>query len=117
MSSSNLLALIVLAAFSGFTAWVVADTGYVGFFRALLSTPVGVQAALDLVIALGLFLIWMRGDARRNALPFLPYCLTTLALGSIGALAYLIHRGFETGHGANQRPRPAAPTQRSLTGS
>ncbi|MBY0399311.1 DUF2834 domain-containing protein [Myxococcota bacterium] len=94
MTPRNLLVLLVLVAFSGYTALVVAETGYVGFFRNLFSNPVGIQVFIDLSIALGLILGWMRCDARRNELPFLPYLAATLLLGSIGTLAYLLHRGL-----------------------
>lgn len=48
---------------------------------------------VDLVIALLLFATWMRDDAASEGLPFWPYFLVILLAGSIGALAYLVHRG------------------------
>lgn len=87
-----LVLAFVLLSFAAFTARVVADYGYLGFFGALLGNSVGIQAFLDLTIALALVLSWMRIDARSRSLPFVPYLLVTLGLGSIGPLAYLLHR-------------------------
>lgn len=92
MTLRGLALLTVLIAFAGFSAVLVAEHGYVGFFEILLSTGVGVQVFIDLVIALTLILGWMRIDARARDLPFAPYALTTMALGSIGVLCYLLHR-------------------------
>jgi hypothetical protein len=92
MTLRGLVLLSVLIAFAGFSAVLVAEHGYLGFFEVLLSTGVGVQVFIDLVIALALILGWMRIDARGRDLPFLPYALTTLVLGSIGVLGYLVHR-------------------------
>ena len=66
--------------------------GYLGFFEALVSSTAGVLVFTDLVIALTLAMLWMWSDAQERGLPFWPYTLLTLALGSVGPLAYLIHR-------------------------
>jgi hypothetical protein len=90
--SKTLPLAIVLAAFTALSFYALEVHGYVGFFEAALSTPAGVTALVDLVIALSLATFWMWGDARERALPFWPYALVTLALGSVGVLSYLIHR-------------------------
>ncbi len=92
MSIRGYLVAVVLLAFLGFTTSVVSDYGYVGFFRELLASSVGIQAFTDLVIALSLVLLWMRTDAKANGLPFGPYLAVTLVIGSVGPLAYLLHR-------------------------
>ena len=91
MTRTPALAL-VLVAFTALSFYGIAVHGYVGFFEAMLSSTAGVVAFVDLVIALSLALFWMWGDARERALPFWPYAITTLALGSVGVLSYLIHR-------------------------
>jgi hypothetical protein len=92
-SSMRLTFLIVLLlAFFGLSVYLVHDQGFFGFLALARRDPWGLQLLLDLTIALSLFLSWMIPDARRRGLPYLPYVLGTLALGSIGALAYLIHR-------------------------
>lgn len=89
----KLIALdLVLTAFTGLTLWGIHVHGYLGFFEALGSTTAGVVVFVDLVIALTLALLWMQSDARERGLPLLPYAALTLAFGSVGPLAYLIHR-------------------------
>jgi hypothetical protein len=100
----QLLLGLVLAVFSFETAWAIHRFGYVGTLREMLATFPGQLAALDLTIALSLVLAWMWRDARERGATFWPYALATLALGSVGPLAYLIRR-----EGARRRAeRPAA---------
>ncbi|MCW5661099.1 MAG: DUF2834 domain-containing protein [Burkholderiaceae bacterium] len=84
------LLIAVTAAFSAFTLWVLAQTGLVGFYEQLLSTPAGWQVYVDIVIALVLVLAWMWRDAAAHGRRFWPYALVTLALGSLGPLLYLL---------------------------
>jgi hypothetical protein len=51
------------------------------------------QIFLDLVIALGLFLVWMWRDAKATGRNPWPWLLLTLAIGSFGPLGYLIVYG------------------------
>ena len=83
---------VVLLAFSAYTAVVVAGHGYTGFLMLAAHEPWGGQMFVDLVIALVLFASWMRADAEQQGLPFWPYFAAILFAGSIGALAYLVHR-------------------------
>jgi hypothetical protein len=90
---TRILALaLVLAAFSALTLYAIASTGYVGYFEALLSNPAGIHVTVDVVIALALVFVWMAGDAHERDLPFWRYAIVGLFLGSVGPLAYLIHR-------------------------
>jgi hypothetical protein len=84
------LLITVTAAFSAFTLWVLAQTGLVGFYEQLLSTPAGMQVFADIAIALVLVLAWMWRDAAAHGRRFWPYALLTLTLGSIGPLLYLL---------------------------
>jgi nitrate reductase NapE component len=87
--------LILLLAFVGFTVYsvaVVAGHGYLGFLQLAGREPWAMQMLIDLVIALGLFLFWAYGDARAHRLPYWPFAIATLFLGSVGALAYLVVR-------------------------
>ena len=52
---------------------------------------------MDLTISLALIVLWMWSDAAERGLPFWPYAVVTLALGSLGPLAYLIHRELRAG--------------------
>lgn len=92
MKSQLAILLVVLAAFGLYTAGVVVEAGYTGFLTLAWNDPWGGQMFVDLVIALALFLTWMLRDAREREIPALPYVLLTLTTGSIGALAYLVHR-------------------------
>jgi fatty acid desaturase len=83
---------IVLLDFLTLTGYAVYHYGYVGFFEMVMANAVTVTAFVDLVIALTLILGWMWRDARGRGLSPVPYVLLTLALGSVGPLAYLIRR-------------------------
>jgi hypothetical protein len=83
---------IVLLVFGIYTGIIVAHHGYTGFLILAVEEPWGGQMFIDLVIALVLFAVWMWTDAARARLPFWPYFVAILTTGSIGALAYLVHR-------------------------
>ena len=84
------LLIVITAAFSVFTFWVLAQTGLVGFYVQLFSSFAGVQVFVDIVIALVLVLGWMWRDAPATGRRFWPYAALTLTLGSIGPLLYLL---------------------------
>ena len=84
--------IAVFAAFSIYTSMVVMNHGYTGFLELALTGGWGAQMFIDLSIALILFTIWMVPDARERAIPAWPYFLAILTTGSVGALAYLVHR-------------------------
>jgi hypothetical protein len=92
MNFRAFLLLDVLVAFLVFTLWVIESVGYVGFFQQTLASPVGIQLFVDLVLCLTLALLWMRSDSKTNGVPFAPYLVLTLVLGSVGVLSYLLHR-------------------------
>jgi hypothetical protein len=107
MNLRTFLLLDVLLLFLGYSLWVIAGIGYVGFFREALSSPVGIQLVADILIACTLGLLWMRGDARQSGVPFAPYLALTLVLGSVGLLGYLLHREL--------RARGTAPVRSAAT--
>jgi len=84
--------LTAFTAFAIYTAVVVANHGYTGFLELALTGGWGAQVFIDLCIALVLFTIWMVGDARAQDITVWPYVLAILTTGSVGALAYLVHR-------------------------
>ena len=83
---------LVLADFVALSAYAVAQHGYVGIFTQHLVSAAGMQVLVDLVIALTIVMAWMWQDARARDINPVPYVLLTLGLGSIGPLAYLVHR-------------------------
>jgi hypothetical protein len=86
-----ILALLFLD-FAALNVYVVSVHGYIGFWETMLSTPAGIATIVDLAIAIGLALAWMWNDSRERRLPFTPYAVVGVFFGSLGPLAYLIHR-------------------------
>lgn len=91
MNWKKVLLFVVLADFLAVSAWGVSQVGYLGLFSGLL-TPAGMVASADLLISLGLVMVWMVSDARTNGVSPLPYLILTLAFGSVGPLVYLLRR-------------------------
>lgn len=90
--SASFAVLLVLLAFAAYTAIVIVDYGLIGFVAAVSDNTAVIQVGLDLVIAITIALGFVYGDARRRGLPFVPYLIATVFLGSIGLLIYLFHR-------------------------
>ena len=83
------LILAILLPFALYSTYVVYEVGYIAIFTNHFNVA-GMQVLIDLVIACTLSMVWMWRDAAaagRNAWPFL---ITTLFLGSIGPLTYLL---------------------------
>lgn len=88
------LAALVAAfvAFSGWSLNIALGHGVLGFIDVAGREPWAAQMLVDLFISLFVAWSWLRDDARAKGIPAVPYFVATLALGSIGLLAYLIHR-------------------------
>jgi hypothetical protein len=86
--------VLVLLVFTVYSVYVVVTHGYFGFLTVAWREPWAMQMLLDLTIALTLFTRWMIPDARRRGISWWPYLAACVALGSIGALAYLVRRAF-----------------------
>ena len=109
MKLRTFLLIDVFAAFAIYTAIVVVNHGYTGFIELALTGGWGAQVFIDLCIALLLFMVWMVPDARDRGLPYVPYVLAILTTGSVGALAYLVHRSLKEDSAATSpAPRSAA---------
>ena len=107
MNFRAFLLLDVLVAFLAFTLWVIESVGYAGFFEQTLASPVGIQLLVDVVLALSLALLWMRGDSKGSGVPFAPYLVLTLVLGSVGPLSYLLHRELRSRRETGRAAEPA----------
>ena len=94
---TRLLLILVLLGFSALTAVALWQHGYWGIFAPLLQSTAGAQVLVDLVIALGLVMVWMWRDARAQGRVVWPWLLLTLVAGSFGPLGYLLSRGSPTG--------------------
>jgi hypothetical protein len=93
MNKRVAIPLALLVAFTAWSLWLVAGDSYLGFLRVAWREPWAAQMLTDLVVACFLVSSWMIRDARERRLPVAPYLIATIFLGSIGPLAYLVHRG------------------------
>lgn len=100
----KLLPILVLLPFTAFSVEVTLREGYFGFLSLAAREPWALQMLLDLAISFFLVGAWIRKDARERGLPSLPYLVAIAFLGSIGALAYMVHRAFADG----RKPATAA---------
>lgn len=82
--------ILVLAAFGAFSMYVMWEVGYLGIWRAGLSSPGAAQVLLDLVVMSFIALGFIVRDARRTGRTVWPFALITLAAGSFGPLLYLL---------------------------
>ncbi|MES2883874.1 MAG: DUF2834 domain-containing protein [Pseudomonadota bacterium] len=83
------LILAILLPFGLYSTYVVYEVGYVAIFTSHFNV-VGMQVLVDLVIACSLAMIWMWRDAAASGRNVWPFLITTLFLGSIGPLSYLL---------------------------
>ena len=111
MSKKEIGLWLVTADFVCLTVYAMFTQGYFAFVPIAIefasSSVWGVQILADFLIALSVALGWVVADARKRGLPYLPYVALTLTLGSIGPLAYLIHRERASAPAAASA-RPAA---------
>jgi hypothetical protein len=82
----------VLVAFLGYSVYVSEIAGPIGFLELALREPWGMQMLLDVGISMGLFSAWLIPDARARGVMAWPWIVACFAVGSIGALAYLVSR-------------------------
>jgi len=94
LARTALVAFAILVAFTAYSLWVVAGHGYSGFLSLVAREPWGMQLLLDLVIACGFGVGWMRADAKRRGIAFWPFVPVVLLAGSIGLLGYVVARGL-----------------------
>lgn len=90
------LAVVLLIVFTTYSVMVAVEHGPLGFIAAHEQGGWNLQVFLDLVLALLGFFTLGGPDAKRNGIAFWPYVLATLALGSIGMLAYFVHREWRS---------------------
>ena len=102
MNTRQIALTAVLVPFLGLTAYVVTTVGFAGFYEQALSSPATILMGFDLIVALGLVLLWMQQDAREHGLSILFYVAVTLVIGVAGPLLYLLRR--ESASRAAHRP-------------
>lgn len=87
-----ILTLALFGVLSGFALWY---HGYWGILEPHFQSFGEGQVLADLVIALGLVMVWMWQDARAHGRNPWPWIVATLALGSFSPLVYLLTRKVE----------------------
>jgi hypothetical protein len=96
MTWKQLALWAVLADFVLLTAFAIYREGYFAFVPLArdfaLGSPWGAQILADFLLALAVAAGFVVADARRRGIAAWPFVALTLTLGSIGPLAYLIHR-------------------------
>ena len=74
------------------TGGVIAEHGYLGFWRLMFANSATLLSMVNLTIALTLILVWIWLDTGKRLGTVAPYALITLLLGCPGPLLYLIRR-------------------------
>ena len=102
--NGRLLALLLLSVpFLAVTGVALFEHGFIAIFAVATRDSASAQVFFDLCIALFIATGWLRQDAKRRGLAWLPWVLATPALGSIAPLGYLAYRELK-------RPAVAAQT-------
>ena len=93
---NKLLLVLVLVPFSLLSLAALWKHGYWGLFEPAFQSLAAAQVLFDLIIALGLFLVWMWRDAGQSGRNPWPWLVLTLAAGSFGPLLYLLTKKTTT---------------------
>jgi Terpene cyclase DEP1 len=88
----RVLLSLVLAGFCVLSALALWHHGYWGIIAPQFQTLGTAQVLADLVIALGMVMVWMWRDARAAGRNAWPWIVLTLVAGSFGPLLYLLSR-------------------------
>lgn len=97
MTKTLALALVSLASFSAFTAYCAVTEGMVGFVPLVLGHEWGMQMFVDIAVSLVIASFWIVPDAKKHGINPWPYLVSCAALGSLSALAYVVHRELRGG--------------------
>ncbi|RQO61825.1 hypothetical protein DBR47_06765 [Paucibacter sp. KBW04] len=82
---------VVLIAFTALTGYTLLHYGGLFAWLAFYTRdPASWQIFADLLITMGLLLVFVRRDAQANGRPFFPWAVVCLSLGSFGPLLYFI---------------------------
>lgn len=93
MSRDKLIVGLLLVDLLALSIYAIAQEGVGGLWQHLSSMGWwGWQLTADLVIALGLGMVWLWRDARRRGVSGAGWVALTLLSGSIGLMLYLLRR-------------------------
>ena len=95
MTKKQIILAIILADFVAFNCWVIWSAGFGPAFEQAFASPWSTQIAVDLCLAIGAIMVWMKADATKRGVNPWPWLALTLFTGSIGWLAYLVTRPDE----------------------
>jgi hypothetical protein len=85
------LLIVVLIAFAALTAYTgLYYGGLLEWLAFYTRDPASWQIYTDLVITMGLLLVFIQRDASATGRPFWPWAVFSLAVGSFGPLLYFI---------------------------
>lgn len=93
------IVLAVLVPFTALTGMALFEDGLAGFPAAITHSWAAGQIFVDLVIAIGIILVWLYRDARALGRNPWPWIAASLAFGSFGPLLYLLTRPADAGQG------------------
>lgn len=91
MTKNLALALTAFVSFTAYSLWCIEADGLAGVL-AVLEHRWGVQFFWDIANSLVIASFFIVPDAKRRGINPWPYLALCLPLGSIAALAYLVHR-------------------------
>lgn len=86
------VALVLFVAFTVYSVEVAIVHGPLGFLSVHEQGGWNMQVFLDLVLAILGFNVLAAPDAKRLGITHWPYFVATLLVGSVGMLAYFVHR-------------------------
>ena len=94
------IAVTLFVVFTAYSSLVAVQHGPLGFLAVPAHGGWSLQVTLDLFFALGAFLTLTAADARKHGITLWPYIPATLILGSVGMLAYFVHRELRASQAA-----------------
>ncbi|MCB9675982.1 MAG: DUF2834 domain-containing protein [Alphaproteobacteria bacterium] len=95
MNARILVLTAVSLPFLALTTVAVVQHGLIGIFAVALRDTASAQVFADLCVSLFLVTGWLRNDARRRGLAWVPWFVATPFLGSIAPLGYLFWRELQ----------------------
>ncbi len=84
------LLILALVAHGAITAGALWMEGLTGIFAAISHSYWALQIFADLVVTLGLVMVWMWRDAKITGRNVWPWYVVTLVAGSFGPLLYFV---------------------------
>ena len=98
MNRMRAIWIVLFVAFAALNVWALATVGSEGVLAYFTTMgPIELVAAIDLVLALLIGIVFTVRNARERSIAPGPYVLLTLLTGSLGLLGYLARHGEADG--------------------